>query len=221
LSTSSSDGAISTSVTGPKTKTPRRNDPQGLRGRILDVAAALFQTRGYHATSMQDLMKETRVTGGALHHHFPTKKSLALAVFKERVAVSVREAWIDPIRLSSSFGEGVSTVFARIIDGVERRGAVTGCPLNNLASELALADATLREAAGAIFTEWQDAIAARLQETRGGRHLSKPARAKVATFIVSAYSGAMALAKTEQGARPLREAAQALQDWLRVGELDG
>src|SRR5512145_1980438 len=157
------------SKTGTKTRTPRRNDPQGLRGRVLDVASKLFQTRGYHATSMQDLMTETGVTGGALHHHFPSKKSLALAVFKERVASSVREAWIEPLRSSASFAEGVSTVFARIIDGIDQRGTVTGCPLNNLALELSLSDSTLRQAAAAIFAEWQEAIAERLQETRGGR----------------------------------------------------
>jgi len=209
------------SETGAKTRTTRRNDPQGLRSRVLDVASTLFQTRGYHATSMQDLMKETGVTGGALHHHFPSKKSLALAVFKERVASSVREAWIEPVQSSSSFAEGVSTVFARIIDGIERRGAVTGCPLNNLAIELSLSDSPLRRAAAAIFAEWQEAIAVRLQETRGGRDLSMPARAEVATLIVSAYSGAMALAKTDQDARPLRETSHALQSWLRARQLDG
>lgn len=208
------------SETGTKARTPRRNDPQGLRGRVLDVASMLFQTRGYHATSMQDLMTETGVTGGALHHHFPSKKSLALAVFKERVASSVREAWIEPVRSSASFAEGVSTVFARIIDGIDQRGTVTGCPLNNLALELSLSDSTLRQAAAAIFVEWQEAIAERLQETRGGRDLSLAARAEVATLIVSAYSGAMALAKTEQDARALRETSHALQTWLRAGQLD-
>jgi AcrR family transcriptional regulator len=29
------------------------------------------------------------VTGGALHHHFPTKKALALAVIGERVAAEL------------------------------------------------------------------------------------------------------------------------------------
>jgi len=201
-------------------KTTRRNDPQGLRSRILDVAATLFQARGYKATSMQELQQAISVSGGALHHHFPTKKSLALAVFQERVAPAVRAAWIEPVRSSPSFGEGVSTAFARIIEGIEQRGTVTGCPLNNLALELALSDATLRDAAGAIFAEWQKALAERLETTRGGHALSPPACAQAATFIVAAYSGAMAIAKAEQHPRPLRETSDALQSWLRERELD-
>jgi len=67
----------------------RQNDPEGLRARVLDAAADLFEVRGYHATSMKDLMQATGVSGGALHHHFPTKKSLALAVIADRVAPAV------------------------------------------------------------------------------------------------------------------------------------
>ena len=68
----------------------RRNDPAGLRRKVLDAAFGMFQTQGYNGTSMQDLTKAIEVTGGALHHHFPTKRSIALAVFAERVAPAVR-----------------------------------------------------------------------------------------------------------------------------------
>ena len=54
----------------------RRNDPEGLRRKVLDAAFGMFQTHGYNGTSMQDLTKAIEVTGGALHHHFPTKRSL-------------------------------------------------------------------------------------------------------------------------------------------------
>ncbi|MGR3782389.1 MAG: helix-turn-helix domain-containing protein, partial [Albimonas sp.] len=60
--------------------TGRRNDPQGLRRRILDAAFDRFVARGYAATPLQDLRAESGATGDAFAHHFPTKKALALAV---------------------------------------------------------------------------------------------------------------------------------------------
>ncbi|TJX33984.1 MAG: helix-turn-helix transcriptional regulator, partial [Mesorhizobium sp.] len=72
----------------------RINDPEGMRRKVLDVAEAAFQARGYHASSLGDLMAAAGVSGGALHHHFPTKKALALAVIGERVAAAVEETWI-------------------------------------------------------------------------------------------------------------------------------
>lgn len=88
---------------------------------MLDAASSIFQTRGYNGTSMQELMEATEVSGGALHHHFPSKKSLVLAVFKERIAPAVRATWIDPVRSAASLGAGVQSVFERIIAGIEER----------------------------------------------------------------------------------------------------
>ena len=198
----------------------RRNDPAGLRRKVLDAAFGMFQTQGYNGTSMQDLTKAIEVTGGALHHHFPTKRSIALAVFAERVAPAVRETWIDPVRAAPSFGQGIQSVFDAIISSIDARGSTSGCPLNNLAMELSLADADFRQAANAIFREWQEALAERIRETRAGRKMTKAARNDVAAFVVASYSGAMALAKAEQSTAPLRVAAGVLKRWLQAQELD-
>ena len=199
-------------------KPTRRNDPEGLRGHVLDVAANLFQSNGYHATSMHDLMKATGVSGGALHHHFPTKKSLGLAVITDRVAAAVQEAWIDPVRVAPSLGRGIATVFADIIAGIEERGSVAGCPLNNLTLELAFSDNDFRAAIQAIFAAWRAALASRISRTPGGARLNPVKRAAAADFVISAYSGAMNLAKATQDSSPLRSCARALSQWLREQE---
>lgn len=193
----------------------RQNDPDGLRSRLLDAAADLFQKRGYQATSIKDVMEATGVSGGALHHHFPTKRLLALAVIQDRVAPAVRETWIEPVKLASSLGKAVAGIFAGIESGVELRGSVSGCPLNNLALELSLADPDIRHAINSIFDEWQAALAERIENTGGGKRIGQGKRVQAAAFIVSVYSGAMALAKASQSAAPLRDVATVLSRWLR------
>jgi AcrR family transcriptional regulator len=204
----------------PTRQPSRQNDPSGLRRKVLDAAFNLFQARGYNGTSMQELLKATALSGGAMHHHFPSKQSLVLAVFKERVAPAVRETWIEPVRNAASLGAAVQSVFDGIIAGLEGRGTVSGCPLNNLALELSLADHESRAAAAEIFHEWQGALSERVRDTRGGKELTKSARAEIAAFIVSSYSGAMTLAKAEQNAKPLRSTAQTLKRWMQSRELD-
>ena len=193
----------------------RRNDPEGLRTRVLDAAADLFQSRGYHATGMREVISATETSSGALHHHFPTKESLGLAVIANRVAPAVRETWIEPIRRAESLQSGIRKVFGNVIRGIDRRGAVRGCPLNNLAVELAYSDPLFREAVQAIFAEWQAALEARVADSLGGGRLGRAQRAAAAAFIISSYSGAMNLAKATQSAAPLRVAARALSAWLR------
>src|SRR5262245_60823405 len=125
---------------GPARQGRRTNDPQGMRERVLDAAAAAFQAHGYHATSTQDVMRAAGVSAGALHHHFPTKKALGLAVIRERVARSVEETWIAPVREAADAASGVASVLSDIAEGLDRQGSVQGCPLSNLALELSLTD---------------------------------------------------------------------------------
>jgi AcrR family transcriptional regulator len=198
-----------------KTGRGRRNDPEGLRARILDEAARLFRNNGYQATGMRQVLQATGTTSGALHHHFSTKQELALAVIAERVAPVVREAWIDPLRNATSVSEGIRTVFADIIRGYEQRGSISGCPLNNLAMELSFSNPEFRDSLQAIFREWEAVLAERIGETQGGARLDRLKRAAAASFIIATYCGAMNLAKTMQSTSPLRTAVANLVGWLK------
>ncbi|ESY91789.1 TetR family transcriptional regulator [Mesorhizobium sp. LNHC209A00] len=189
----------------------RINDPEGMRRKVLDVAEAAFQARGYHASSLGDLMAAAGVSGGALHHHFPTKKALALAVIDERVAAAVEETWIAPVRQAVSAREGVRQVFDAVAAELERQGFVRGCPLNNLAHELSLADPEFRNALAGVFSAWRQAIADKIRaDQREGREQGTDPE-HFAVFAVAAYSGAMSMAKTAQDAGPLRDCVAALE----------
>ena len=176
-----------------------------MRKRVLDVAEESFQAHGYHASSLGDLMTAAGVTGGALHHHFPTKKALAMAVIEERVAAAVEETWIAPVLAAASAREGVRMVFEAVAAELERQGFVRGCPLNNLAHELALADPDFRTVLAGIFSAWRQAIADKIRadQQAGSEQGTDPQR--FAALTVAAYSGAMAMAKTAQDASLLRD----------------
>src|SRR6478752_3375913 len=147
----------------PARERPRRkNDPAGMRSRILGAAYELFQLRGYNATSVQDVAAAAGVTGGALHHHFPTKQALGLAAIRETVAAAVEDTWLEPVRSASTARAGILKVFATLADELDAQGAVRGCPVNNLTLELAFADADFRAELRRLFERWRAAIAAKL-----------------------------------------------------------
>lgn len=180
----------------------RKNDPAGLRSRVLDTAFGLFQAQGYNATGVQEVAAAAGVTGGALHHHFATKKTLGLAVIRERVATAVESTWLAPVRDARTAREGILGVFASLADELDRNGAVRGCPVNNLTLELAFADAEFRSELRRIFDAWRSTLAAKLEP-------DMPAgAAAAATLVIASYSGAMAIAKVEQRGDALRECAK-------------
>ena len=182
-----------------------------MRKKLLDVAEGAFQARGYHASSLGDLMTAAGVTGGALHHHFPTKKALAMAVIEERVAAAVEQTWIAPVLEAASAREGVRAVFEAVTAELEQQGFVRGCPLNNLAHELSLADPDFRTALARIFSAWRRAIADKIRadQQAGREEATDPQR--FAALTVASYSGAMSMAKTAQDASVLRDCLAALE----------
>ena len=177
----------------------RKNDPGGVRRRILDAAFELFQEQGYNATSVHEIAVRAGVTGGALHHHFPAKKSLGLAVIKERVAAAVDETWLKPVRDAEDARAAIVGVFDRLARELDDQNRVRGCPVNNLTLELAFADSDYRQVLRQLFDDWRDTIAKSL----GGADAD--ARA---TAVICAYSGAMAIAKVEQRGEALRICAK-------------
>ena len=183
----------------------RKNDPAGVRARILDAAFQLFQSQGFNATSVHEITAAARVTGGALHHHFPTKQALGEAVIDESVASAVEDAWLAPVRTAPDARDGILTVFATLADELDAQGSVRGCPVNNLTLELAHANPAFRDRLRRQFDHWRRTIADKL----GGGD----AKAR-ATMVVAAYSGAMAIAKGEQRGEPLRLCAKELERLL-------
>lgn len=184
----------------------RKNDPAGVRARILDAAFELFQAKGYSATSIHEIGAAANVTGGALHHHFPTKKLLGLAVITDRVASALEETWLEPVRSARSARTGILRVLNSLADELDMQGSVRGCPVNNLTLELAFADPDYRFELRQLFDLWRSTISAALDDHRDADRL--------AALIVSAYSGAMAIAKVEQRGDPLRLCASALKKLL-------
>jgi AcrR family transcriptional regulator len=188
----------------------RANDPEAMRRRVMDAAAEAFQSHGYHSTSTHDIMRAASVSGGALHHHFPSKKALAVAVIQERVAGAVEQTWIQPVRSARTVMEGILGVFAQVSKGLDERNVVQGCPLGNLAIELSLADPDFRRALQGIFEHWRKAIAQRLRVDQAAGISPDLEPDAFATFVVASYSGAIALAKAEQTADPLKTCARQL-----------
>jgi AcrR family transcriptional regulator len=80
------------------------------RERALGAALRLFTESGYEATSIQDVMDASRLSRGALYHHFANKAELFTAVLEDveeelfaRLAATAAEAssYRDAVRIGA------------------------------------------------------------------------------------------------------------------------
>jgi AcrR family transcriptional regulator len=70
------------------TRNQKQLQSEQTRQLIIDTAARLFASKGFHGTSMSDLASAAGLTKGAFYHHFENKDALFFAVIQ-----SVREKW--------------------------------------------------------------------------------------------------------------------------------
>ena len=61
------------------------------RKRIIQVSLELFVRKGYHGTSISEIMKKVGLTKGALYAHFASKGELLLSIIDEFKVHSIYE----------------------------------------------------------------------------------------------------------------------------------
>ena len=59
------------------------------RESILQAAATIFQEKGYHAASMQDIAEAVDLKKGSLYHHVSSKQEILLALLDEALGLIV------------------------------------------------------------------------------------------------------------------------------------
>jgi AcrR family transcriptional regulator len=67
----------------------------GTRDRILQAALEVFAEKGYHRALVDDIVRASRTSKGAVYHHFPNKEALFLALvdqFSARLAEAMAAA---------------------------------------------------------------------------------------------------------------------------------
>ncbi|MBC3193324.1 TetR/AcrR family transcriptional regulator [Pseudonocardia sp. C8] len=63
----------------------RARRPSGGRDQLLEIAVGEFITRGYDATSMEDLSRAAGITKSSFYHHFAGKEALLRAALERAV----------------------------------------------------------------------------------------------------------------------------------------
>jgi TetR/AcrR family transcriptional repressor of nem operon len=59
--------------------------------RLVQAALKLFASRGYHNTSIADILRESGCTRGTLYYHFSSKEELGYAVIDEELRLFAEE----------------------------------------------------------------------------------------------------------------------------------
>jgi TetR/AcrR family transcriptional repressor of nem operon len=167
------------------------------RDQILDAAARLIHLRGYHGTSLDDVLRESGVGKGNFYYYFRSKEDLGFAII-DRVVERFLERTLEPAfdDLTADPLDQVRAFLDRLLEVQRQRNCVGGCPMGNLASELSDVHEGFRQRLADIFERWRVMLAATLERGReSGRLRADLDAASAAGFVVAALEGAILMAK--------------------------
>ena len=85
------------------------------RDKILKAALEVFAKKGYHRALVDDIVRASRTSKGAVYHHFPNKEALFLALVDE---FSARLAEAVAASIAGAHG-GLGKVQAALTAGLE------------------------------------------------------------------------------------------------------
>jgi TetR/AcrR family transcriptional regulator, transcriptional repressor for nem operon len=183
------------------------------RDRLVEAARTLFWEHGYTGTGIAQILKEADAGSGSLYYFFPTKEDLLLAVL-EWYRENLGPAVVEPVIARVS--DPIERIFG-ILDGYRQgllaTGFSRGCPIGNLALELADSHPAARELLATNFTGWRKAIERCLAEA-SGRLPGSLDREALALFVLTTMEGAVMLARSYRSIEPYDAAVTQLRDYF-------
>jgi TetR/AcrR family transcriptional repressor of nem operon len=187
-----------------------------VKEQILEVATRLMAVRGYHRTALDDVLRESGAGKGNFYHYFRSKEDLGYAILDrlfERVeARTLRPIFGDPERPPL---DQVEAFLDQVLATQRAGNCVGGCPIGNLATELADAHEGFRQRLAGGFERWRQCLAGALQRARASGALTAEVEPDaVARFLVAGIEGAILLTKVQKDIRVMEHCVAELRRHL-------
>lgn len=166
------------------------------RKEILDAAFLEVYRHGFQGVSVDDIVAKTSLTKGAFYHHFPTKLDLGYAIVEDVLTPLTIARWVTPLGEYANPLEGILRLMERNIGGAEPSLLRTGCPVNNLAQEMAPIDRGFRKRIHGTLSLWIGELEVHLKRGQKTGFIRRDVDTRQAAhFIVMLHEGIYGLIK--------------------------
>lgn len=179
---------------------------------VLDKVVEVFWSRGFEATSIQDLEGATGLKRGSLYNAFGDKATLFREAFDHYLKNSaVRRA------LAAHTGSSGKEAINAVLDAVVAEGATDskGCLITNTATELAGRDTEVAAFVGQAVQDLQDKFDELCRRAQNDGDLTRGADPRaLARFLAGVVQGMRVMSKVDQDGVALRDIAESTKVFL-------
>lgn len=190
------------------------NSKNNSRQKILDTASKLFQIKGYNATGLNEILKESGSPKGSLYYYFPNGKE-ELAVEAIKLASRVIEKNIRTnLAVYSDPVKAVRCNIENIIEILSIEGKLKDISISLLSLETYLSSDQLRQACQEAFILLENAYIEKLIESG----FNKEKAEELGTVIQLMIDGAITVSVTKKDVSVLIAVSKQIEILLKYRE---
>ncbi|HEB02873.1 MAG TPA: TetR family transcriptional regulator [Nitrospirae bacterium] len=177
---------------------------EATKKKITEAGTAIVHARGFRATGIQEVLDRAGVPKGSFYFYFKNKDAFGLALVEH-----FSEFWLgrmDEFLLDEGYSPLVrlARFFGFFHAMFEDMGYRQGCPIGNMAQEMADISEEFKDKVGAVMREAQGKMAQCLREAQEAGEVSSGLDVDAAAeFLLNAWEGAILRMKAEGGPGPL------------------
>lgn len=178
------------------------------REAVLDRAMGAFWSKGYAATSVEDLVAHMGIQRGSLYGTFGDKRTLFLTALDRYQRVVARELF-EALETPGSGIEAIRRFFRLRVEGSLDRRRPHGCLVTNSAVELSRRDRGAAAKVGGSLVKLEAAFLRALERARAAGELAATQDLRaLARFLTSSAQGLSVMAKTFPDRAALEEVVE-------------
>lgn len=169
------------------------------KDKLLDAAERLMLTKGFVATTVDEICHEAGLTKGSFFHYFRSKEDLGKAVLDRFCQVRLELLQQSPSQKNTDPLERIYGWIDFAIEMSKSPLAQNGCLLGNFAQELSDTHPKIRSLCAQHFTDWAALLKKELDEaTAKHRPEAMLDTTSLAEHLIAIIEGALILAKAKQ-----------------------
>lgn len=188
-------------------KSDNDNKENSTKNKLIQVASLLFQRQGFHATGVNQIIKESNTPKGSLYYYFPGgKEEIAIEAVKLNAAFvseRIRECMLqieDPVLAIQHLIHSMGEQF------LSAQGTM-GVPIASVALETALISKSLRAACTEAYEGFEKLIADKLRQSGVKEELAT----ELGNVINSMIEGAFIISLTKGNLDPLHAVSRQIK----------
>ena len=194
----------------------RKKNPVKTKQIILQTAAKVIHLHGYKGLRIDEVVRQTGLTKGAVYHHFPNKQALGYAVVDELLSQIFYDRWQFLVKNYDDPLDVIAMSLTCPSEEVCLLDIEKGCPLTNLAQEMSYEDEGFRRRINNLFDNRAEQITKLLQQgIIDGVIEPNIDPSKTAYFLIAAFQGIQCSSKCSQNLERYTNNTEYLQTLVR------